>query len=433
MIIEKLKKSAFFKDVILTFSTQVAVMLSGFLMNKILANKLGVSEFGIFNIAKRSGTVASFVILMGLGISIPRYISMSITKKDGKGQKYYSSGIFIILLNSIVLFLVSLIFSSFISKILFGSVAYEGLTVPMVIFAIGLTSTSFLYSAFRGANLYLSFSFSQVIGQFLIMISLVINRNVETIITLWGMISICFSILLIIFIQLRSKTNFAYKNLVLKTKSLNSEMKELLVYGFPRIIGEIVQFSYYLIPLIVINTRFNSIQTGLFSASTGILQMFLPFFSYLGLILLPYVSSSVVGHNFNKVSRRINQLVFVYLTVSVMAILFGYFFANFLLSLLYSREFISGAAIAKILLLTLVPRSIFLLLRNPIDAISKVPYNTFLLSISMIILLFSILVSPNVSTIAWSFVSSDVFLAVGSTFIWNILKKRVEAQSNEKD
>ncbi|EEJ43355.1 polysaccharide biosynthesis protein [Leuconostoc mesenteroides subsp. cremoris ATCC 19254] len=417
------------KDTLLTFITQLIVMFLGFIVNKILAVKFGVADFGVFNIAKRGGTVISFILLMGLGISIPRYLSMSFVQNKNTGAKYFSNAVLIIFFNSLLAFLLGLLFEKRFSIILFGTNNYSNLTIPIIIFAIGITMNTFIYAAFRGSGLYVLFSISQIVGQSLVMFSIFMGSSVKSVIFLWGIISILFTLALALIVVL--KRNSQYDMFEVSFKFYYHELKELIIYGAPRIVGEIIQFSYYLIPLIIINNKYSAHQTGIFSASTGILQMFLPFFSYLGLILLPYVSASIANKNFANVDRRISQLIFIYLCFAFGAIIFGYLFTDFLLKLLYSSEFLNSENVVRILLFTLAPRSIFLLLRNPIDAISKIPYNTLLLVISLIIQLTCMINATTITLIAWSFVISDLCLAIGSVILWFLLKRKYRGNYEE--
>ena len=75
------------RDVVWTFSVQLFVMLCGFIITKILSNRLSVDDFGLFNVIKRSTWVLSFVILAGTGIAIPRYLPIF------RNQKASFSGI----------------------------------------------------------------------------------------------------------------------------------------------------------------------------------------------------------------------------------------------------------------------------------------------------------------------------------------------------
>ena len=80
--IKKKLHSPMGRDVIWTFSVQMLVMLCGFIITKILSNRLSIDDFGLYNMIKRSAGVLSFVILAGTGIAIPRYLPIFRNQKE---------------------------------------------------------------------------------------------------------------------------------------------------------------------------------------------------------------------------------------------------------------------------------------------------------------------------------------------------------------
>lgn len=101
------------------------------------------------------------------------------------------------------------------------------------------------------------------------------------------------------------------------------------------------------------------------------------------------------------------------------------------MQILYSNEYTEQLNIAKILLITLIPRAQFLLLRNPIDAISVRPVNTISLCLSFLIMLLIMFFSNSVTLMAWSFVISDLVLAVLSMIFWSFMVNRKSGAENE--
>ena len=71
-----LSGSSFRQDVLWTLITQVLIMLSAFGITKIACNILTVDEFGLYNVVRRSVSVISFVMLSGMGITLPRYLAI---------------------------------------------------------------------------------------------------------------------------------------------------------------------------------------------------------------------------------------------------------------------------------------------------------------------------------------------------------------------
>ena len=71
-----LNGSSFRKDVLWTLITQMLVMLSAFGITKTACNILTVDEFGLYNVVRRSVSVISFVMLSGMGVTLPRYLAI---------------------------------------------------------------------------------------------------------------------------------------------------------------------------------------------------------------------------------------------------------------------------------------------------------------------------------------------------------------------
>ena len=84
------------KDILFSIITQLALMLIALVINKLLSINLTVSDYGEFNIVKRASTVASFTMLAGMGIAIPKYIPQS--KNNQEKMKFLLSA-FILLAN----------------------------------------------------------------------------------------------------------------------------------------------------------------------------------------------------------------------------------------------------------------------------------------------------------------------------------------------
>lgn len=424
----KIKNNVFLKDIIITFAGQIVVLLSNFLINKLVAIFVGVNQFGIFNIAKRSATLIGFIILLELGISVPRYFSLYSKNNPKKAYEYYQLGLYLLLI--MIGFFSFIIFSNqkLVALYIFGSANFSNFVIPLLVYSVGIAINTFVFSAYRGAEFFYIYTAIQLLTQFInvLIIYLVRNEGISSMLFNWGISNILLSVL---FIIIFTRLNIEFKSL--RISQFFSKLKELLIYGIPRIPGEIIQFSYYLVPLMIINQKFGKLSTGYFSASTGILQAFLPLFSYVGIVLLPKVSKALMERNLYSVKRQVKYLSLIYLGFSLLIVFIGTVFSKQIMQLLYSNEYTKQIDIAKILLITLIPRAQFLLLRNPIDAISVRPINTISLGISFLIMLFIMFFSDSIFVIAWSFVVSDAILALISVAFWTFLVNRKIRIENE--
>lgn len=421
------KDSNFIKDIVITFSGQIFVLLSNFLINKMVAIFVGVNEFGVFNIAKRSATVIGFFILLELGISIPRYYSLYLKNNPKKAYEYYQLGIYILLTMAAFISVIIFFNQELVSFYIFGSKNLSKYIIPLLVYSMGIAANTFIFSAYRGGERFYTYTVIQLLTQVINVIIVYIAKDdgIEAILMDWG----CSNILLsIVFMFIFTRLNSEFKTF--KIDNLFSKIKELLIYGIPRIPGEVIQFSYYLVPLMIINQRFGKLSAGFFAASTGILQAFLPLFSYVGIVLLPKVSKALMEKKMELVKNQVKYLSILYLLFSFIVVLLGIIFSKQIMQILYSNEYTEQLNIAKILLITLIPRAQFLLLRNPIDAISVRPINTISLCLSFFIMLLIMFFSDSVTFIAWSFAISDLILAVLSMIFWNFMVNRKLREEN---
>ena len=81
----KFKIKPFFKDVSLTFITEAIVLIAFFFIYRLMAKNFGPEGVGEYSLVKRVIGFLQPVLLLGLGIGIPRYIAMSRSKEERSG------------------------------------------------------------------------------------------------------------------------------------------------------------------------------------------------------------------------------------------------------------------------------------------------------------------------------------------------------------
>ena len=70
------------KDILLTLSSQIVIMCSALVVNKILSETMGVEGYGQYSIIKKSSAVLSFMMLGGMGITLPKFLSSYLAEND---------------------------------------------------------------------------------------------------------------------------------------------------------------------------------------------------------------------------------------------------------------------------------------------------------------------------------------------------------------
>ena len=119
-----------------------------------------------------------------------------------------------------------------------------------------------------------------------------------------------------------------------------------------------------------------------------------------------------------KIRHLIRWSMIAFLSIASAGFLIISVGAEFWLQMLFSKDFIPANTLTIIVSLSLIPRSIYLLLRNPLDAISSIPYNLFGLLIWFALYILLLFFSSTIESSAWSYTLSSLSLAITSLIFW---------------
>lgn len=412
------------KDFIITVSGQIIIMVISFLVNKILSNYVSTDEFGIYNIAKRFTDVLTYIILLAMGIAIPKYLAERKSVNDEAGVHLYWVASLILVFGATLIVGIVVAFARVpVMKWMFGVGGYEKYALVSLLYALGSALATLISSYCRGVGYYYRYNIIQIAVQILFFVVVLIFSSQAFYILLFsGLAYLLFDIVVLIYYFIKNrKLTIKYKS----PKNYLKPMKELSIYGLPRVPGEFVLFAYNLVPLVIISNKFNLTQSAYFSASLSVNSTITSAFGFIGIILLPAVSSAIATRQFDKVDKNITFLAILYVIVSVLGILFIYFCGEWIIKLLYSEEYIPAVSLLAITSIAVLPRSIFLLLRNPIDAVAKLPFNTINLGISFAITCLGMALTNSIQLCAWVYVIGYGVLALLSFVTWMFCRRRV--------
>ena len=412
------------RDAIWTFSSQIVVMLCLLLLNKILSNTLSVEEFGQYNVIRRSSAVLSFVILGGMGISLPRYLPYFQGKFEYNSMRYtILSSLVILIITFAVVLLICMLWEPALSTLIIGEedrVLYH----IVILYSLGSAACSLVYAYYRGMSQFKAFNISQIGFQVLITLPVILfmSMKITTIFEWWTILSILFAMTLFIFEYYRYRS-ILFKHLRIKTFIDN--FKIITSYSFPRLIGDFLLFSLNAFPLIYLGSAEGLSFASYYSVGVSLVTIVSPVFSILGVILLPYVAKLVAANQLHDAARTIRKLLIGYMVVSIFLTIVFYAFMPLFIQFFFSSEYISTTSCSRVLILSILPSSIYYLYRNPIDAASVTPYNTFILLICLMLMVGLFLLSDDMIDYAWAFLVVMSVKGSCSILVWQfILKKR---------
>lgn len=411
------------KDIGLTFFTQIAIMLLAFAINKILSVKLGVDGYGQYSIIKKSTAVLSFTMLGGMGIALPRYLAMDISGNHRKQAKstVVSSLLIVVSLGLLITFLCSL-FQPVLGELITGT-AKGRLYYSSLLYAVSLAFGSLLYAYYRGAGAFVKFSISQVSIQVMVaIVALIFGTNLVLMIDIWTISNFVFVLSSAI---IDSKKNIIYKESVSWSVDIKKQLQTIAGYGLPRLAGDFFLFSFAAFPLIFISQKLSIKSSSFFAVGITLVSMVLPLFSFLGMVLLPYVSSSIAQNNFKQADKLINQLLVLYVALALSATFVLWLGGEWFIRLFFSPDFVQALPVARLLVVSILFESVYLLLRNPIDASSKIPYNTYTMVISFMVLVILFFVSSTLKQFSAAYLAAIFLRAAISFVVWRIRRKNL--------
>lgn len=411
------------RDVVWTFSVQLFVMLCGFIITKILSNRLSVDDFGLFNVIKRSTWVLSFVILAGTGIAIPRYLPIFHNQKASfSGISFTQASLLIVWTTAVIVSMVCLCFPDFWSSIVVGCQQLS-LLVLALLYSFSSGMASFVYAYFRGTGQFRQFNLSQAIIQLCCVLPLLLLPvlTVEKVFVAWIIIMLGLVVCFTIAEMHRHHYVFLRRFCI---PAIRCQLKEAFSYSAPRMIGDFFLFSINAFPVIYLGYYYSFRDVAYFSVGLTFVTLGTSLFSILGYILLPYVSGALARHEIRQAGRSINRLLLIYIATTVLLTLLFLLLTPFMIRLFFASNYLVATDLTRIMLLAILPQSIYLLYRNPIDAISKTPYNTLNLGICLTIMVFAFYQLNTLQHFAYAFLGVCTLKGVISILTWEVLKKK---------
>ena len=219
---------------------------------------------------------------------------------------------------------------------------------------------------------------------------------------------------------IRKKAHFTLAN-------VKTELKTIVKYSSGRLLADFFLFSLSAFPLIYISNTQGLQSTAYYSVGITFVTMVTPLYSFMGIILLPYVSESIANRELHQANHFVNKLAAGYIASALFITAVIYVFVRFLTLFFFSESYLVTTDLSRIMILSILPQSLYLLYRNPIDAVSVIPYNTIILGICLIALVLAFYLSTTITQMAWAYLAISVLQGVLSWATWHLIKNSHQA------
>jgi len=410
------------RDVVWTFSVQILIMLCAFAINKLLANRLSIDDFGQYNVIKRSVQVLSFLMLAGVGIALPRYIPIY---RNGQERRpvmpLIEASLIYIIGVTLVVCAVCWLFSSRLQQLILGVADNAQLLVIALAYAFALAMAQVAFAYYRGIGDFRWYNGTQLAVQLAIILPLIFLPvlSATSVFASW----LAITSLLVAFYFGREL--WLHRGVARGSMpAVTAELKTIVKYSSGRLVADFFQFTLAAFPLIYISNTMGLQPTAYYSVGITFVTMITPLFSFMGIILLPYVAECIAKHELAAANRLIGRLALFYTAASIAAITLLLIATDLLTRLLFAESYIAASDVTRIMVLAILPQALFMLYRNPIDAVSVAPYNLILLGISLAAMIFAFSLCTTLIQFAWAYVAVNVIQGLLFFATWQILKVR---------
>ncbi|HIC74721.1 MAG TPA: hypothetical protein EYO92_06460, partial [Candidatus Marinimicrobia bacterium] len=378
-------------DFLVTGLNGIGTVVGIFIVSGYLARTLGLDALGEYLLVRRIVTAVLGVLLLGMNVALPTFLA----RNEGRGYGDAAFSVFLLGTLPLIVLLTLVITEGFIVC---------DRAVPYMVYGVGFCALTLAYALYRGhlnmigANL-LQFTAGTVVS----LVAVVAAQSIGQLFIMIGfpMIILSFSAFLV-------------RNGGVNPKKITKDNSgEMLIFGVVRIPGFIFQF-FLLAGVPLLSLSYLSLTDQAFlNAGISLVRVFLVLVGPLGIILLPRISHAVSGGIDDRLRSNLSLLVratFYYgiLTGFVLNQLSGEILTIWL------GEVTDRISAATAVLLISVP--VFVLsavLRSPIDAGTKLGYNSLIYGAGAAFMtgFFYLMLNLNVD----SFMSASVAFLSGQT------------------
>ncbi|MCC7303162.1 MAG: hypothetical protein IT233_11015 [Bacteroidia bacterium] len=427
-----MRRSKTLLDYTITFFTEFLVLAAGVLVYRLAATMLGESGFSEYAVVRRSISFIQPVVMLGVGVGLPRYVAYAMEGKAGASPGDYLKASFrITLLTTILFVVIALLFKDFLAQLFFGNEAYSGLILPLCVCISGLVLHSLVYSFFRGRIKMIAANLIQAFNLGIVPLAAFYFAQSVTDVLLFTGIAWFITGGMVFIAQLLISGGGAYG-------SGKGAGKELFSYGIRRVPGDMLLMALLSFPaFLAANSYDDSLEiAGQVAFAMSLLNMAGAAFAPVCLILLPQTSRILASSDFPQLKRIFRQLTFLTLALCGCGILVTVPFMDILLRWYLGEAAPELVSICRLVLFASIGYCLYISLRSILDAFYFKAVNSANILIAFLFFLAGAVWSwysdAGLRTLLFVFVFSLSLLGLLTWWrVWSLIREKSGLTSSE--
>ena len=399
-------------DLMVTLLNGVIVIGGVFVLNGLIARIHGLDVLGEFLLIKRILSASVGILLVGMNIALPNYLSRNFEKSYGD--------------NAFILFLIITVPMTIllIAGILLFNIKgfYSNHFWIYVLFSLGLSAQFITYALYRGYMNMVGANVFQLLGTAIIPI--VVFTSVAKLND--GLFLIGCSVTTIMVFA------FLFRNKGIHLAAITfHHSKKIIIYGIERVPSFVAQFILLAGVPIYLAQKVNFESVAYFNSSLSLVRLALLIVNPIGMVLLPRISNKIATGSVDEVNNMLNILFKAGLFLSVIGTIYCYINAPLILNFWLGTVNVSGVNILRLTILALPFYTFAGLSRSPIDAVSERGYNSLIYSLAAIVMIAIIFIGKIfdcdfLETALTSFLISHIIAGLASAyFIQRLYKSKL--------
>ena len=366
-------------DYAVTFGVEFIILVISILLFRIVNIRFETLGFSEFTISKRLIGFLMPLLMLGLGVSLPKFLPLE--SKQKQLQIHYTAVIIVTMLLVLgsILFL---FFPDYCSSMVFGDAFHKKMIFANLLFVYSLMLHACVYNFFRGQFNFKMSGLVQLIN--LGVLPLICCYFADNMLDYFIVLSVS-TIIFLSIINLLQIPLLNFKNLFFKENFI-----KLTNYGLQRMPGDVVLGLFIALPTFIATNYFSIIEAGNIAFCISLFNIIIAFMSPINIILLPKASKIVFDKDFVQLKRIGGKLLALALSIGIFSIIAINFLAEFVLNIFSISAENNTALYLKIVFTGVIGYSVFSIIRSIIDAFYAKAKNTVNISISFIFFIVSL-------------------------------------------
>jgi O-antigen/teichoic acid export membrane protein len=357
------------RDYLSTYVTNAIMMALSLAVFRLAHEFLSEDGFAHYSLLRRTYAFILPAVSLGLPVAIPRYVVRRYADaKDGSHVLYLIAGIFISVAAFGLFCLLTLPLRHEWSRLFFGRAEYAYLMDALIPLVGGSLIHIAAYSYLRG-SMHISHSNCLLVANMglIPVFALFIASDVAAAFRYTGYLTLAASVIVAFWLYRAER--------LVSHRGIASACRELLIYGIPRVPGDLAYYGLMLAPTTITAHVVGVREAGFVAFGTAIVNMIQQLVRPISTVLLPEATLLIARRDHAGLTRKLVKLLATTIPLTLLITVFYVILARPILNVYLDTPSHELVVATQMIVPSAVLLNVFVLLRSVVDAAYRLPLN----------------------------------------------------------